>query len=267
MKNSLLRMRRLGWAGVEIECEGEILLIDYIQDTSLYEPLQNPDESFPSSSRPGFASVALLAHLHADHADPAALMAALRKGAPVFRPAPATGTDADLALTDYAEKKFTEYTIATEIIGDWEERSVGPFRLFTAPAVDGFGDPQLSWIIECGGRRIIHAGDTMFHGLWWRIVNKFGPFDVAFLPINAPLVDFPPLQPATKLEAVMNPEQAAAAAHILQARLVVPIHYGSLHKPPTYIETQHSAERLHDQSSLFGIRSIAYQAGEWFSIN
>ena len=268
MKNSLLRMRRLGWAGVEIECEGELLLIDYIQDTSLYQPLENPDEPFPSSSRPGCASVALLTHLHADHADPAALMIALRKGAPVYRPEPTTGTAADLALTSYAEKKFIEHSaIATEIIGEWEERSVGPFQIFTAPAVDGFGDPQLSWIIECGGQRIFHAGDTMFHGLWWRIAHKFGPFDIAFLPINAPVVDFPALQPTTKLEAVMNPEEAATAAHILQARMVVPIHYGSLHKPPAYIETPDAVKRLGEQASIFGVQSIAYPAGEWFTIN
>ena len=267
MSNSPLRMRRLGWAGVEIEFEGEILLIDYIKDTTLYEPLQKPDEPFPSSSRPGCASVALLTHLHADHADPDALTVALRKGAPIFRPVRATGIDGDLVLTNYAENKFTEKNIYTEIIGDWDERIVGPFRMHTAPAVDGFGDPQVSWIIECGGRRIIHAGDTMFHGFWWRIAKKYGPFDVAFLPINAPVVNFPPLQPATELEAVMNPEQAAAAANILRTKLVVPIHYGSLHNPPVYIETPHSTERLHAKAALFGIQSVAYQPGEWFSID
>lgn len=267
MKNSPLRMRRLGWSGVEIEFEGEILLIDYIKDTSLYEPLENPDDLFPSSSRPGSASVALLTHLHADHADPDALIVALRKGAPIFRPVRATGIEGDLVLTGYAENKFTKYNIATEIVGEWDERTVGPFRVSTAPAVDGFGDPQISWIVECGGKRIIHTGDTMFHGFWWRIAKKFGPFDVAFLPINGPVVDFPPLQPPTEMEAVMNPEQAAAAAHILQAKLVVPIHYASLHKPPVYIETERSTERLHAKASLFGIQSIAYKAGEWFSIN
>jgi L-ascorbate metabolism protein UlaG (beta-lactamase superfamily) len=267
MNNSPLRMCRLGWSGVEIEFEGETLLIDYIKDTSLYEPLQNPDDPFPSSSRPGCAIGALLTHLHADHADPDALVAALSKGAPIFRPVHATGIGGDLVLTSYAEDKFTKNKIATEIIADWEERIIGPFRVHTAPAVDGFGDPQVTWIIECGDRRIIHAGDTMFHGFWWRIAKRFGPLDVAFLPINAPVVNFPPLQPATELEAVMNPEQAASAANILGAKLVVPIHYGSLHKPPVYIETQDSTKRLRERASIFGIKSIAYQAGEWFSVD
>jgi L-ascorbate metabolism protein UlaG (beta-lactamase superfamily) len=139
MKNTVIRMRRLGWAGVEIECNGETLLIDYIQDTSSLFPLRSPDEPFPPSSRPGLASVALLTHLHADHADPAALTVALQRGAPVFRPAPATGAKEDLELTGYAEAKFKEYPLLTEEIGNWEERTVGPFQVFTAPAVDGFG--------------------------------------------------------------------------------------------------------------------------------
>jgi L-ascorbate metabolism protein UlaG (beta-lactamase superfamily) len=29
------------------------------------------------------------------------------------------------------------------------------------PAVDGFGDPQVSWVIDGGGRKIIHRGDTL----------------------------------------------------------------------------------------------------------
>jgi len=267
MKSPLLRMRRLGWSGVEIEYEDQILLIDYIQDTSPLIPLRSDNEPFPPSSRPGLASVALLTHLHSDHADPEALKIALQEGAPVFRPAPASGTKADLILTDHAETNFSAYSLTTEVLVEWEERTVGPFRIHTAPAVDGFGDPQLTWIIECGQRRIIHAGDTLFHGLWWRIANKFGPFDVAFLPINAPLVDFPHLQPASGLEAVMNPEQAATAAHILNARLVVPIHYSSLHKPPMYIETQHPTERLREKASNLGLQTIAYPAGEWFNLD
>ena len=264
MKKTLVRMRRLGWAGVEIECDDQTLVIDYIQDTSPLVPLRSPNEPFPPSLRPGTTAVALLTHLHADHADPGALTVALRDGAPVFRPAPATGNENDLALTAHAEAQFARHMLATEVVGVGEERSVGPFRLFTAPAVDGFGDLQHSWIVECGGRRIIHAGDTLFHGYWWRIAHQFAPFDVAFLPINGPVVEFPFLQPPSPLAAVMTPEQAAIAAHILRARLVVPIHYGSLHKPPMYVETPHPAERLSDQLSSLGIRAVLHEPGNWF---
>lgn len=267
MKKTLLKLRRLGWAGVEIEYDNQTLLIDYIQDTSPLVPLRGPNEPFPQSSQPGAAAGALLTHLHADHADPGAIAQALRKGAPVFRPVAATGVEADLELTRHAETQFAKYGLATEIVGDWEERSVGPFRVSSVPAVDGFGDRQISWVVECGGHRIIHAGDTMFHGFWWRIANKFGPFDVAFLPVNGPVVEFPFLQPPSTLEAVMTPEEAAVAAHILQTKSVVPIHYHSLHKPPIYIETPHATERLSNKLSGLGIRAMILEPGEWFGLD
>ena len=263
-----MRMRRLGWAGVEIECDDETLVIDYVQNIEPMLPmLRGLDERFPASSRPGGATVALLTHLHADHADPEAMAGALRAGAPVFRPEAATGTKDDVELTSYAEKKFEQNPLATEIVGVWEDRSVGPFRMTSVPAVDGFGDPQRSWVVECGGHRIIHAGDTMFHGNWWRIAHRFGAFDVAFFPINGPLVDFPHLQPPSPLEAAMTPEEAAIAAHIIGAQTVVPIHYGSLHKPPMYIETPRVTERLRQKTSSLGIRALICEPGDWFELD
>lgn len=262
-----MRLRRLGWAGVEIECDGETLLIDYVRDTAPMAPLmRSPDEPFPASSRPGAAGAALLTHLHADHADADALAVALHDGAPVFRPERATGTQDDVELTAIGETKFTRHALATEIVGVWEERSVGPFRIVSAPAVDGFGDPQHSWIVECGGRRIIHAGDTLFHGFWWRIAHRFGPFDVAFFPINAPVCEWPHLQPPSPIEATMTPEEAAVAAHIIRARSVVPIHYGSLDKANLYVETPHPTERLRAKSAEYGIKAEPTEPGGWFKV-
>ncbi len=187
-----MQIRRLGWAGVEIECDGETLVIDYVQDKLPMAPfLRSPDEVFPASSRPGSAAAALLTHLHADHADPDALAAALRINAPVLRPEPASGNAADVELTSFAEDKFPHHSLTVEIVPAWEERTIGPFRVSSTPAVDGFGDPQISWIVACGGQRIFHAGDTLFHGSWWRIAHRYGPFDLAFLPVNAPVCNWP----------------------------------------------------------------------------
>lgn len=263
-----MRLRRLGWAGVEIECDDETLVIDYVQDTAPMAPLlRAPDEPFPPVSRPGGTAAALVTHLHADHADADALAAALREGAPVFRPAPATGTEDDVELTSIGEDKFTRNAaLAAEVVGVWEERRIGPFRVVPAPAVDGFGDPQHSWIVECGGRRIIHCGDSLFHGSWWRIAHRFGSFDAAFLPINAPICKWPHLQPPSPLEATMTPEEAAVASHIMQAKSVVPIHYGSLNKAKLYVETSHPAERLRDKATEFGIRTETREPGVWFDL-
>lgn len=260
------RVRRLGWAGIEIECDGETLVIDYVLDKTPMAPLlRNPDEPFPSALR-GRATAALLTHLHADHADADALAIALRAGGPVFRPAPAAGDKDDVELTTIGESKFKHHQLATEIIEVWQEREVGPFRIYSAPAVDGFGDPQHSWIVECGGRRIIHAGDTMNHGNWWRIAHKFGSFDAAFLPINAPICIWPHLQPTSPVEATMTPEEAAVAAHILRAKSVVPIHYGALNKAPYYVETAHPIERLRTRSDEYGLKTDIRDPGEWWEL-
>jgi L-ascorbate metabolism protein UlaG (beta-lactamase superfamily) len=266
VKNKPIRIRRLGWSGVEIEFNKETLLIDYILDTTPLAPLRSPNEPFPSPSNPGSAAGALLTHLHADHADPGALAVALRNGAPVFRPEPAMGTEADKILTAHAEEQFANSDLAVEIVGAWEERQIGPFKISSVPAVDGFGDPQISWIVECDEYRILHAGDTLFHGLWWRIAN-YGPFDVTFLPINAPVVNFSHLQPPSPLEAVMTPEQAAAAANIIGAKMVVPIHYRSLHKPPMYTETDNAAERLLEALQGSSTQALIMQPGEWFGLD
>lgn len=62
-----MRLRRLGWAGVEIESDGETLVIDYVQDKSPMAPLlRNSEVSFPAASNRGNATAALLTHLHAD---------------------------------------------------------------------------------------------------------------------------------------------------------------------------------------------------------
>ena len=38
-----MRLQRLGWAGLEIECDGESLVIDYVQDKSPMAPfLRDP---------------------------------------------------------------------------------------------------------------------------------------------------------------------------------------------------------------------------------
>ncbi len=262
-----MRLRRLGWAGVEIECDGETLVIDYVQDTAPMAPLlRSPDEPFPAASRPGGTAAGLVTHLHADHADADALAAALRAGAPVFRPAPATGTKDDVELTAIGEDKFDRTALAAEIVGVWEERRVGPFRVVSAPAVDGFGDPQHSWIVACGGRRIIHCGDSLFHGSWWRIAHRFGSFDAAFLPINAPVCVWPHLQPPSPVEATMTPEEGAVAAHIMRAKLVVPIHYGALHEATLYVETPHPAERLGAKAAALGIRAETHAPGAWFEL-
>ncbi len=255
-----MRLRHLGWAGVEIEHEDHTLLIDCLQDAF---PLI-PGKEMVAPSRLGGTTAALVTHLHSDHADPVALAAALAPGAPVYRPEPNPGTGNDLILTEQAETQFRAVGLRPEVVPPWESREAGPFRLVAVPSVDGFGDPQRGWIVEAGGKRVLHAGDTLFHGYWWAIVRAVGPIDVAFLPINGPLVQIPAVQPPSPSPAVMTSEEAAVAAHLLRAKLCVPIHY-SLHHPPEYVETPRAVERFAEKAKALGVPWLIPIRGEWFS--
>jgi L-ascorbate metabolism protein UlaG (beta-lactamase superfamily) len=152
-----------------------------------------------------------------------------------------------------AELELKEAAVDQVLMDEWESVEVGPFVATAVPAVDGFGDPQISWVIEADGKRIIHAGDTLFHGSWWLIQMRFGPFDAAFLPVNGAITSFPHRQPASGLEASLSPEQAVAAARILGAKRLVPIHYDGIDEPPVYQQTDDIISRL--QNTLDGEES------------
>lgn len=178
-----MQIRRLGWAGLELEADGHVALIDLLQDTTWIEGFVGaPRTPLPAPSRA--ADVALVTHLHADHTDPASLKRALKPGAPVFRPAPGGGERIENAAVELAETGLAEHELETRVVEPWETVEVGPFRLSAFPAADGTGDPQLSWAIAASGTTIVHCGDTLFHGWWWRASMRFGPIDLAFLPVN-----------------------------------------------------------------------------------
>ena len=104
-------------------------------------------------------------------------------------------------------------------------RWTGNLVAIPVPAVDGFGHPQTSWVVQGGEKKVIHCGDTLWHGYWRDIGIAYGPFDIAFMPINAArLIQGKVID--TGIPAVMNPEQAVVASKLLGAKLVCPIHYG-----------------------------------------
>ena len=97
-----MRIRRLGWAGLELEADDHVALVDLLQETEwLAGFVGAPRTPLPGPSRP--ADLALVTHLHADHTDAAALQRALKPGAPVLRPAPAGGDGLENAGLELAE--------------------------------------------------------------------------------------------------------------------------------------------------------------------
>ncbi len=78
-----------------------------------------------------------------------------------------------------------------------------------------------SWLIESDQYKIFFAGDTAYFPYFKEIGAKFGPIDLALLPIGA-------FEPKWLMETVhMNPYDSVKAALDLRARKIVPIHWGT----------------------------------------
>ena len=257
-----MKVRRLGWAGIEIQADGESAVIDLLLNTSRLRALRSDREPFPPPERLGSARAAMVTHLHADHADPAAIHEALAPDGVVLRPEPVHGTEQEDIWTARAEKEFAESGLKTQVVREWQQVESGPFHIVAVPAVDGLGDPQRNWVISAGNKRIFHGGDTMFHGFWWRIAHRYGPFDAALLPIDGVRVNFEPFQPPSPFPAALDPQQAAVAAHILKARKIIPIHFGSCHKPPVFVEVDRPVDGLMKSAAELGLEAQILVPGD-----
>jgi L-ascorbate metabolism protein UlaG (beta-lactamase superfamily) len=243
-----MQIRWLGWAGVEVEEQGERVVIDPLDDAAaVFAYLGEAAASLPVPEvvppRPG-AGAGLLTHLHRDHADAAALTGALAAEAPVYEPSGYGGNRLEQLAIAQADQELSAAGLTRSPVAAWTSVTAGPFTLTALPAVDGTGDPQLSWLIEAGGKRVLHLGDTMFHGWWWRISERFGAPDAVLAPINGARVSFPHRRPGSPLPAVMDPEQAALAAELLGADRVIPIHDVGYDVPGLYEPIPDALDRL-----------------------
>lgn len=263
-----MRIRYLGWAGLEIETAGTTVLIDLLEDvSSMARFIGEPRGPLLTPTEAGSASMAMVTHLHSDHADPAAIARALAPEGELLRPARACGEGLETAGLVVAETGIAEHGIATRTVDPWQTVRVGPFELTAVPAADGFGDPQISWVIAAEGRRILHAGDTVFHGWWWLTKVRHGPIDTVFLPVNGPICNLPHRQPHSTLPAAMGPTQAAAAAAILEARIAVPIHYDTLNNPPIYTQVDNPAGAFEHSSRQLGVDTRVIAPGDWLELD
>lgn len=244
-------VRRLTWAGLEVQAPATTAVVDLLGGTpSLSQYAGEPTEDLLApAAAPGTVAAAAVTHLHSDHFDVKALGRALAPDAPVLCGAP------DAA-------RVGENGLNARGVELWETVTVDGLQFTAVPAVDGLGAPQVSWVVSDGETRLIHCGDTLWHGYWWEIAERCGPFDLAFLPINAAVVEFEYLQPPSGLAAVLTPEQAAAAAQALRARQAVPIHYGTFHKPPLYVAIPDAAGAFAIAAQRRGVPTRLLQAGD-----
>jgi L-ascorbate metabolism protein UlaG (beta-lactamase superfamily) len=205
-RQAAMRVQRLAWAGIRLEFAGSTIFLDPLTDRDVWGDALK-DKLIPVSDSRGSRFV-MVSHRHPDHANPKAIKEAL-------------GDDGTLVHFSGMQPLPG---IRSRSLAHHEPLISNDFTATCVPAADGYGDPQVSWIINGGGKRIIHCGDTLWHGHWWMIGRQYGPFDAAFMPING--AKFKWRKPVSDVPAVLTPEQAVAAALIMGAKRLVPIHFG-----------------------------------------
>jgi len=247
---NLPEVTRSSWAGVRID-GGATILIDPLIDP---EPLSRlgmgaPRRPLVAPSVDASVDCIAVTHVHPDHCDPSAWRRTLRPGGRVVGPP---------AVIRVAAKAGFE----GRALGPWEVLALADRISLTAlPAVDGFGEEQVSWLVRIGSWSLFHGGDTLWHGHWWSIAKRCGAPSMAFLPINGAVTAFEGVKPSP-LPATMTPEEAVVAAHLLGAARLIPIHYGEFHRPPVYIEAPNAIDRLMAAAERHELRVDVVAAGE-----
>lgn len=180
------------------------------------------------------ASIGLLSHNHYDHLDTWTLRR-LPKAMSWLVP---VGLRGKVASHGFADVRELDWWQSVEARGwrftllpsqHWSRRLSQPINSVLWGA----------WMVETASTRVFLAGDTgWFHG-FAEYGRRFGPFDLAVLPIGAyePRWFMAPMH--------MSPGEALDAARDLRARNMVPVHWGTfdlsdeaVDEPPRELERQ-----------------------------
>lgn len=214
-----MNIRYFGHSAVELSGGDHTVLIDpFIDD--------NPAATVSSAELE--ASHILITHAHGDHVGDAVSIAR-RTGATVV---------SIVEVADWMEAQGVESFGMN--MGAAFPFPFGSVRLTPAwhssSFADGtYGGMPTGLVIEMGGKRIYHAGDTaLFSDM--SLIGDLG-IDLAFLPIGGLFT--------------MGPNEAVRAAKLLRARVVVPVHYNTF--PPIEQDAQAFAEMLQREGAGEGL--------------
>jgi L-ascorbate metabolism protein UlaG (beta-lactamase superfamily) len=186
------------------------------------------------------ASAILLTHGHSDHYGDTVDIAK-RTGAPVLAIVELAG--------EIGEKLGGDHQVFDPNLGGTVEFDWGSVRLVpawhTSTTPDGLVNTPAGLVIEIGGKRIYHLGDTaLFSDL--QLVGKRGRLDAALMCIGG--------------HYTMDRFDAVEAARLVGAKMVVPVHYDPF--PPIETDAQAFKSEVEAQT---GSRVVVRAPGEVLS--
>ncbi|HEY4276116.1 MAG TPA: MBL fold metallo-hydrolase [Rhizomicrobium sp.] len=242
-----LSIQRLSWAGLFLETNDFTLAID--------PPARGLDanEAAPKIVHWGVretiaADAILITNMRGDRYD----SEVIRK---ILKP------DGIVICARESEAKIRRDGFKAHGLDRYQSTALGPFGITALPAVDGLGEVRISFLVELDDIRIIHCGETLWHGYWYKWATDYGPLTVALVPISGALVDLPGVS-ATHVPAVMTAAQAAAAADVLCAQLVIPTHYGQPADPGRFEEQPNAIQEFEKEARRRSLNYRVLGAGE-----
>jgi len=215
-----MKIQKLNWAGIKLECGSKTVLIDAVENFKLYFPiLGDPLTPVINFTNEVKADYILFTHLHLDHFDVTVIDKCLKQDGKI------------IAYGKHKRQisKLTRDCVFLENDETFEENDIVFKSVYS---MDGIGDEQTAWIVHCNNIKIFHGGDTIWHNQFWKLGKENTGIDYAFLPINGAVVNFKNfgLEYST-VPASLTPEQAFNAAKLLHAAKLIPIHYGKFSSP------------------------------------
>ncbi|MBS1782990.1 MAG: MBL fold metallo-hydrolase [Bacteroidetes bacterium] len=210
-----MKIQKLNWAGIKLECGEKIVLIDAVENFKPYFPvLGNPLSPLYNFSDKVKADYILFTHLHLDHFDFGVIQKCLKPNGKIIG-------------YKKHEKEISKLKQNYILLDNNEMYDENEILFKSVYSLDGIGEEQTAWVVAYQGTKIFHGGDTIWHNQFWQLGKENSKINFAFLPINGAIVNFQivGLEYST-VPVSLTPEQAFNAAKLLHAQKLIPIHYG-----------------------------------------
>ncbi|QDG51786.1 hypothetical protein FIV42_13830 [Persicimonas caeni] len=217
-----LRVTWLGHSTTLVEIDGARILIDSVfadraSPSTLVGPLRFHPLPVDPSELPELDAI-IISHDHYDHLDMrAARELAASSNAPFLVP---LGVGEHLEVWDIPADRIREFDW-------WDETQIGPVTIAATPSrhfsgrglLNRFSTLWASWTFVGPEHRVFFSGDTGLFDGFADIADKYGPFDIAMYEIGAFNTNWGQIH--------LGPEGALDAFEMMDAKLVVPIHWGT----------------------------------------